>query len=156
MTLPPFRVADLSADPAADESFPNGIDWHIVETGDRWHQALLSLARPGENRFATVSRWTPETATDLVARLAPIRQRQTVVIWELPMRPATGLEILEAIAAVSQHSWRIVQAAFPSAGSHPEVVLAAQELGIVILLHDLWSLRTIGYRLGQTGPTASN
>lgn len=134
--------------------------WHIVESGQRWYQAVLAAGQPNSS-FDTVERWKLGQTTALLDRLAETPAAACVLLWELPADGRGFLDALAGIMAVEALRRRVVQVAHPeSCGwdreTWRECGLAVQEAGVSVLLTDLWSIRVVARRLGQLGRPVSN
>jgi hypothetical protein len=133
--------------------------WHIVESGQRWYQAVLAAGQSNSS-FDTVERWKLGQTTALLDRLGET-PAACVLLWELPADGSGFLDALAGIMAVEDLSRRVVQLAHPESGGWDretwrECGMAIQEAGVSVLLADLWSIRVVARRLGQLGRPVSN
>lgn len=134
--------------------------WHIVESGQRWYQAVLAAGQ-SDSSSDTVERWQLGQAKTLLDRLAETPAATCVLLWELPADGRGFLDALAGIMAVEDLRRRVVQLAHPESGGWDretwcERGLAVQEAGVSVLLADLWSIRVVARRLGQSGRSVSN
>lgn len=137
-----------------------GWSWHVVESGQRWFEAVRAAGQCCPPPHA-VERWKLEQTTALVDRLQGEPAAACVLLWELPADTHRFLDALAGIMAVADLRPRVVQMAHPGLSGWDretwrECGLAVQEAGISVLLADLWSIRVVARRLGQSGRSASN
>jgi len=130
-----------------------GVVWHVIEAGDRWHQTLRGLGASGLMQSPRVELWRPGLLDGLIARLDELANTRQVVVWEVPAAADRFVEVLAGVTRVRDRHGRVVQVAQPEGEGwtrrqwHQDG-LALQEVGVSVLLADLWSLRTIATRLG--------
>ena len=137
-----------------------GWSWHIVESGQRWYEAVRAAGQWYPS-LHTVERWKFEQTAALIDRLEGEPAAACVLLWELPADTHGFLDALAGVMAVADLRPRVIQLAHPESGgwnqeTWRECGLAVQEAGISVLLADLWSVRVVARRLGQSGRSASN
>lgn len=131
----------------------SGVVWHVIESGDRRHQALRGLGASGLLKPPRVELWRPGLLDGLSARLDEFANTRQVVVWEVPAAPGRFVQVLTEVARVRDRHRRVIQVAHPEGEGWTRRQwqrdgLVLQEVGVSILLADLWSLRTIATRLG--------
>lgn len=127
-----------------------GLNWTIVEAGDRWYQAVLRFtAGPVPHDRDSVRHLPLDAASELVVLLAQRGDRRHMVLWEIPAAPSAWLEIIDAIASVRRSNPQAVQlASLPCSASHA-AALAVQQAGVTVLLGELWTLEPLARRLAS-------
>ncbi|TVP99852.1 MAG: hypothetical protein EA381_09135 [Planctomycetaceae bacterium] len=130
-----------------------GVIWHVIESGDRWHQTLRGLGAAGWLKSPRAEHWRPGQLDGLLARLDEFANTRQVVVWEVPAAPDRFVEILAGVAGIRDRHGRVIQVAHPEGEGWTrwqwhQGGLVLQEVGVSVLLADLWSLRTIATRLG--------
>lgn len=123
------------------------LGWHVIETGDRWYQAILRFTATAAADPGSVHRWQPAEAGQLPGWLAQQQAGHWVLLWEVAAEPAAALETLDRIAAVRRFNAHVVQLAHVPARWRAELALAVQEAGATLVLDQLWSLQRVVKRL---------
>jgi len=153
-------MSHASDDPAsAGGALASGpeLHWHIIESTDRWFQAHQhAVAATPSSRSATVTRWNSQSLAGLLARLRQPRPQDAAIylVWEYPLDEIPPTRLLDAIATVSEHRPRAIQMAHVRPGVATSTLVALQEAGISIVLHDLWALRQV-IRRSERWPVTS-
>lgn len=146
--MPPDRID--SADDSGGVASINELHWHIIESSDRWFQShQRSVATTAESRCANVTRWDAQSVVGLPARLKQPATKETehFLVWEFPLGELTPVRLIDLIATISQHKPRPIQMVHVLPGTATSTLLAFQEAGISIVLHDLWTLRNVMRRI---------
>ncbi len=141
-----------SADDSGAVDIGTELHWHIIESSDRWFQAhQRSIATSPTLRCANVMRWDGQSVVGLPARLKqPVSKEPSIcLVWEYPLGDIAPTRILDVIATVSRHNPRPIQMAHIRPGVAASTLLAFQEAGVSIVLHDLWTLRQVMRRIQQ-------
>lgn len=139
-----------SADDSGAVASTTELHWHIIESSDRWFQThQRSVAMMPKSRCANVTRWDAQTVVGLPTRLKqPIpKQHGIYLVWEYPLGEIAPVRVLDLIATVSHHKPRPIQMVHVRPGIATSTLLAFQEAGISIVLHDLWTLRNVMRRI---------
>jgi hypothetical protein len=124
--------------------------WHIIESSDRWFQAhQRSVATTPMSRCANVTRWDAQSVVGLPPRLKQSSANATehFLVWEFPLGEIAPIRMIDLIAIVSQHKPRPIQMLHVRPGIAISTLLAFQEAGISLVLHDLWTLRNVMRRI---------
>lgn len=122
--------------------------WTVIETGDRWFQAVLRFtAGAVPHNRESVRQLTLAEAGQIVLQIEPRDDCRHVVLWEIPRAPAAWIEFVDVIAGVRRHVPQAVQLAHLPASSSDLAALAVQQAGVTVLLRELWSLEPLARRL---------
>jgi hypothetical protein len=133
--------------------------WHIIESTDRWFQSYQhAVASTATSRSATVTRWNSQSVAGLLARLRqpPPKDAAIFLIWEYPLDEIPPTRLLDWIAKVSEQQPRAIQMAHVLPGVATSMLIALQEAGISMVLHDLWALRRVIRRSERWPATAAS
>lgn len=140
---------DPANEPRAMASGPE-LHWHIIESTDRWFQSHQhAVASTPTSRSAAVTRWNSQSVVGLLARLRqPLSKEPAIyLVWEYPLDEISPTRMLDLIATVSEHKPRSIQMAHVRPSVATSTLIALQEVGISIVLHDLWALRQVMRRI---------
>lgn len=131
---------------------PSGgeIHWHIIESTDRWFQAhQRSVVSIPTSRSVSVTRWDAQSVAGLIVRLKQSTSNDpaTCLIWEYPLGEIAPTRMLDLVATAGELKPRAIQMAHVRPGVQTSTLIALQEVGISIVLHDLWTLRQLMRRI---------
>jgi hypothetical protein len=143
------RSNDPTNEGGAMNSGPE-LHWHIIESTDRWFQSYQhAVASTPTSRSATVTRWNSQSVAGLLVRLRQTLPKDpaTYLVWEYPLDEIPPTRMFDLIATVSEHQPRSTQMAHVRPGVATPTLIALQEAGISIVLHDLWALRQVMRRI---------
>jgi hypothetical protein len=139
-----------SADDSGVVASNTELHWHIIESSDRWFQThQRAVATMPDSRCANVTRWDAESVIGLPARIKQPSAKETehFLVWEFPLGQVAPMRVIDLIATVSQHKVRPIQMVHVRPGVAMSTLLAFQEAGISLVLHDLWTLRNVMRRI---------
>jgi|GEM_PF-3689123 len=126
------------------------LHWHIIESTDRWFQSYQrAVASKPTSQSATVTRWNSQSVVGLLARLKqPVAKEPAIyLVWEYPLGEISPTRMLDLIATVAEHKPRSIQMAHVRPSVATSTLIALQEAGISVVLHDLWTLRRVMRRI---------
>ncbi len=122
--------------------------WTVVESGDRWFQAVLRFtAASVPHDRESVHHLPIAAASELDARMDLSDDRLHVVFWEVPAEPQAWLTIIDVIASIRRSNPHAVQLAHLPTPQSRAAALAVQAAGVTVLLDDLWTLEPLARRL---------
>lgn len=127
----------------SSEAIAAELQWHIIESSDRWFQThQRAAATTPESLCTNVTRWDGHSVAGLPARLKqPVAKAALFyLVWEFPLGDLTTTRMLDLIATVSQQQPGAIQMAHLLPGVATSTSVALQEAGISIVLRDLWTL----------------
>ena len=126
------------------------MSWTIVESGDRWFQAVLRFTAGSVPHDRQSVRHVSIAAASELAQEADIDDdRLRIVLWEVPADPAVWLHLIDAIATLRRRDARCVQLAHLPTPASRAAGLALQAAGVTVLLGELWTLEPLARRLAS-------
>ena len=125
--------------------------WHIVESGDRWFQAVVRFRDPGsEASPQVIRRWDTGSAKGLITLATQARPQSLILLWELPHEQQGMLWTLDAMATIKRSGGSAMQLVHLPPHCADVTALLALEAGASLLVEDLWTVQTILSRLSRT------
>lgn len=121
--------------------------WHVIESADRWYQAVLRFSRTSTATWPIVIRRWDAAATGLISWAGQHDTGASVLLWELPAEPKSFVWTLGTIATLTRINPRAVQLAHVPPHRRAATALLVQQAGISFLLDDLSSLEKVAARL---------
>jgi hypothetical protein len=124
--------------------------WHIVESGDRWFQAVVRFcASASTGAPQIIRRWDAASATGLISLATQARHQSMILLWELPHEPQGMLWTLDAVASIKRAGGGVMQLVHVPPRCPSATALLALEAGASLLVEDLWSLQKVSNRLSS-------
>jgi len=133
----------------------SSLSWTVVESGDRWFQAVLRFtagSMPHDRQ--SVRHLSIAAASELAQEVGTDDDRLRIVLWEVPADPAVWLHLIDAIATLRRRNARSVQLAHLPTPASRAAAVAVQAAGVTVLLGELWTLEPLARRLRATAWSA--
>jgi len=128
----------------------SSLSWTVVESGDRWFQAVLRFtagSMPHDRQ--SIRHLSIAAASELAQEVGTDDDRLRIVLWEVPADPAVWLHLIDLIATLRRRDARRVQLAHLPTPASRAAGLAVQAAGVTVLLGELWTLEPLACRLAS-------